>query len=273
MKVLPVILALAASQACALAAQEPGDSLRVRLRTGPGWQEGRFVRTDSASLYLRTQAQDQAIPLASVEQAQVWRRQNAAVTALATGIGAAAGVGLFYLVSPNSEPLVGSKAGSIATAGLAGAAGGAIAVLIRPSVWVRVRPAGIAPAGPASPAARRSRRVLWGTVLAVAYAATIAGDYLNGGLDFPELFVPVAGPIIALARYNDVVSNPYYSGRNTDRVMFAASALVQSASLVMLIRSLGGGGGREARSLERVPVVSLAATGRGGFVVSCRTRF
>jgi hypothetical protein len=107
----------------------------------------------------------------------------------------------------------------------------------------------------------------------VSYVATIAGDVSNGGLDFPELFVPAAGPIIALARYNTVVTNPYYQGRSADRVLFAASALVQSASLVMLIRSLGGGGGREARSLERVPVVSLAATGRGGFVVSCRTRF
>jgi hypothetical protein len=270
-KVLQVILVLAVSQATLLVAQVPSDSLRVQLRTGSGWLYGRLIRSDSANLYLRSQPQNQTIALAGVQRVQVWRHQNVATMALAAGIGSAAGAGLFYLVSPNSEPLAGSKAGSVAAAGAAGAVGGVIAALIRPNVWVRVRPAGGGPAASGA-ATRRSQRVLWGAILGVTYLATIAGDVANGGLDFPELFVPAAGPFIAMARYDKVIS-PFYTGRNAEKVLFAASGAVQTISLVMLIKNLGGGDGRRASSLERMPAVSLMPTGRGGFALSYRSRF
>ena len=58
-----------------------------------------------------------------------------------------------------------------------------------------------------------------------------------------------------------------------DKALFWASGIVQSVSLVMLIRSLRGGSNKEARSLKKVPIVSLVPTGRRGFVLSCQTRF
>jgi len=147
MKVLAIILALAVSQACTLAAQKPNDSLRVRLRTGSDWLYGRLVRSDSVNLYLRSQAQEQAIPLANVRRAQVRQHQSVARNAIVYGVGAAAGSALFFVLNPSREPLSGeSKASYVATSGLAGALGGAIGALIIPNYWagVRIRP-GILP--------------------------------------------------------------------------------------------------------------------------------
>ena len=120
---------------------------------------------------------------------------------------------------------------------------------------------------------RRNRRILWGAILGGTVAATVLGDVANQGLDFPETFVPVAGPFIALARYNNVVTNPYYEGKTADKILFAASGIVQTFSAVMIIKTLRGGGGRQARGLRNVPAISLVPTGRRGFLLTCQMRF
>jgi hypothetical protein len=122
-------------------------------------------------------------------------------------------------------------------------------------------------------AERRRRRILWGAILGGTVVATVLGDVANQGLDFPETFVPVAGPFIALARYNNVVTNPYYDGKTADKILFAASGVVQAFSAVMIIKTLGGGGGRQARGPGNVPAISLVPTGRRGFRLTCQLRF
>jgi hypothetical protein len=135
----------------------------------------------------------------------------------------------------------------------------------------------LAPASPAAgnarqPEAEVARIPLWIGLGSAAYGGAIVGDVVNGGLDFPELFVPVAGPFIAIARYDNVVTNPYYAGRTRDKVLFAGSGAMQALSLVMILTSARAGHS-EARLLKKLPLVTLAATGRGGFAVTGVKRF
>ena len=123
-------------------------------------------------------------------------------------------------------------------------------------------------------AAKHKQRVIWGAILGGTVVATVVGDWTNGGrIDFPESAIPVAGPFIALARYDDVITNRFYSGSTLDKVLFAASGAVQTVALVMIIRSLRGGAGKEAGSRTNVPVISLVPTGRRGFLLSYKMRF
>ena len=119
---------------------------------------------------------------------------------------------------------------------------------------------------------QRRQLVIWWSILGATVAATVVGDVVNQGLNFPETFVPVAGPFIALARYDNVV-NPSYSGRTTDKVLFAASGILQTVSLVMIIKSLRSRNAKDAGGLRHVPAVSLVPTGRHGFLLSYRSQF
>jgi hypothetical protein len=127
--------------------------------------------------------------------------------------------------------------------------------------------------GPGDTVRNRTRIIVFGAILGATVGATVIGDAVNGGIDFPESALPVAGPFIALARYDDVVTNPYYQGRTTDKVLFWGSGIIQSVSLVMIIASLRGGDSRAARNLKKVPLVSLVPIGGRGFVLTCQHRF
>jgi hypothetical protein len=121
-------------------------------------------------------------------------------------------------------------------------------------------------------ASRRKQLIIWGSILAGTYVATIVGDTVNQGLDFPETFIPVAGPFIALARYDDVVG-PDYEYSSGDKALFLASGIVQTVAAAFLVKALVSGKGKDAGSLKHVPAISVVPTGRRGFRVSCQLRF
>jgi hypothetical protein len=123
-----------------------------------------------------------------------------------------------------------------------------------------------------SRAGRRKQVIIWGSILAGTWAATIVGDTVNAGLDFPEVFIPVAGPFIALARYEDVVGSDY-EYESTDKALFLASGVVQTVAAGFLVKALVSGGGKEAGSLRHVPTISIAPTRYRGVRVSCQMRF
>ena len=75
-------------------------------------------------------------------------------------------------------------------------------------------------------------------VLGVTYIATIIADATTGGkIDFPEIFIPGVGPLIAFARYDSYVSSSYStaSGRDTQKTLLALSGVIESLSIVGIV--------------------------------------
>ena len=125
-------------------------------------------------------------------------------------------------------------------------------------------------------AARRNQIIIWGVVLGGTHAATILTDAAVGnGIDFPEVFIPVMGPWIALARFDSVVINPVsQEATRRDKFLFAASGVVQGVSLALLLRaSLSGRGDKKSSGLNHLANISLTPTDRHGFLLSYRRRF
>lgn len=137
------------------AAQQPGDSLRVRMDRQSEWVYGRLVRSDTVNLYLFSGGQERAFPLASVWRAEARRRQDPVRQAILGGV-IGVGMGAISFVAPRpNEQGMSSRTKMIVTvaAGLGGATTGVILATARPYEWkrVRVRP-GILPQ-PAAPRA------------------------------------------------------------------------------------------------------------------------
>lgn len=139
--------------------------------------------------------------------------------------------------------------------------------------FARDRSAGSFSAQDDTRARRKRLALISGAVVCGVYVATILGDIANQGLDFPELFVPIAGPFIALANYNNRVTNPYYTGRNTDKALFVASGVVQSIFAVLCFTNLGGNGKEARSSASKIPMISVVPTRHGGVLVTCQMRF
>jgi hypothetical protein len=78
-----------------------------------------------------------------------------------------------------------------------------------------------------------------GTLVGV-YAGTIIADAIGGGkIDFPEIFIPAIGPIIAVFRYDSYVRDDW-PNQGLEKTLFAISGIVQTASIV----GIGIGAGR-----------------------------
>jgi hypothetical protein len=68
--------------------------------------------------------------------------------------------------------------------------------------------------------------------LAGVYAGTIVADAIGGGkIDFPEIFIPAIGPIIAVFRYDSYVRDDW-PNQGLEKTLFALSGIVQTASIV-----------------------------------------
>ena len=143
----------------------------------------------------------------------------------------------------------------------------------KPRAITGYRPSPAAAKASSDSGSRKTEPIIWGAILLATIGGTLAGDAISDGINFPESAIPVVGPFIAIARYDDVVTNPYYDGKTRDKILFATSGIVQTAVVVMLIRSLRGGGGGTANSLKNVPIVSLVPTGRRGFLLSYQKQF
>lgn len=64
------------------------------------------------------------------------------------------------------------------------------------------------------------------------YGGTIIADAIGGGkIDFPEIFIPAIGPIIAVFRYDSYVRDDW-PNQGLEKALFALSGIVQTASIV-----------------------------------------
>lgn len=64
------------------------------------------------------------------------------------------------------------------------------------------------------------------------YGGTIIADAIGGGkIDFPEVFVPAVGPIIAVFRYDSYVREDW-PNQGLEKALFTLSGIIQTASIV-----------------------------------------
>ena len=82
--------------------------------------------------------------------------------------------------------------------------------------------------------------------LVIAGAITLGAFYIGGivldhtidnSVNFSELYIPVLGPFLARASYDDKVS-PYYDGADLEKTLFILDGIIQTAGAVMLITGL-----------------------------------
>jgi hypothetical protein len=68
--------------------------------------------------------------------------------------------------------------------------------------------------------------------LVSVYSATIIADRIGGGkIDFPEVYIPAVGPIIAVFRYDSYVREDW-PNQGLEKTLFTLSGIVQAASIV-----------------------------------------
>jgi hypothetical protein len=67
--------------------------------------------------------------------------------------------------------------------------------------------------------------------LVSVYSATIIADRIGGGkVDFPEVYIPAVGPIIAVFR-NDSYVRDDWPHQGLEKTLFTLSGIVQAASI------------------------------------------
>ena len=140
MKVMLVVLAFVAVASRPTSGQVAGDSVRLRIRPSSTWTHGRFVSLDSSQLFLNQADQNQSYPLQNVARFEVRRPKHRVATVLGAGLACAAGAALANLVRPDdSKALFGSDGANVAVAGGFGLVLGLINVSVHPFEWRRVR--------------------------------------------------------------------------------------------------------------------------------------
>jgi hypothetical protein len=64
------------------------------------------------------------------------------------------------------------------------------------------------------------------------YGGTIIADAIGGGkVDFPEVYIPAVGPIIAVFRYDSYVRDDW-PNQGLEKALFTLSGIVQTVSIV-----------------------------------------
>jgi uncharacterized protein DUF6232 len=140
MKVVLVVLAFVVVASRPLSAQVAGDSVRLRIRPSSTWMHGRFVSLDSSQLFVSQADQNQSYPLQNVSRIEVRRPKHRLATVLGAGLACAAGAALANLVRPDDrKALFGSDGANVAVAGGFGVVVGLINVSVHPFEWRRVR--------------------------------------------------------------------------------------------------------------------------------------
>lgn len=124
--------------AAPLAAQTPGDSVRIRLTPNAAWIFGRLLNLGRDSIAIRQFDGDSRQQLRPVSRVEVWRRRNAGLTIGLSAVAAGLGWGTALLTGSDSDPFTGSDAGDIAVAAASGAVLGGLFLLISPGSWKRV---------------------------------------------------------------------------------------------------------------------------------------
>jgi hypothetical protein len=122
---------------------------------------------------------------------------------------------------------------------------------------------------------RKSLLIVSGVVFGVTYLGTIIGDQtIDSSVNFPELFVPVIGPFLALGNYDNKV-NPYYSGRTRDKALFVLSGTVQTISALVFFFNLTGNKSSQLsiNSNTFISNLSINSDSRGSLVATYRWQF
>jgi|ERR1043165_1741983 hypothetical protein len=125
-----------------LAAQAPGDSVRLRLVSARPWLAGRTVSRDSSRLVLRQMTEDKIVPLLEIERLEVWKKRNVPLNVLGSTAFGAALWGVSNELDSERSPVTGSKGGDIALGAGIGALVGIVYVLVSPGSWHHLRLAG-----------------------------------------------------------------------------------------------------------------------------------
>ena len=140
MRTIVVLLACVAATARPTSGQVAGDSVRFRIRPSSTWTHARFVSLDSSQLFISQADQHQSYPLQNVTRMDVRRTKHRVATVLGAGLACAAGAALAGLLRPDDRrPLFGSEGANIAVAGGFGVVVGLINVSVNPFEWRRVR--------------------------------------------------------------------------------------------------------------------------------------
>ncbi len=86
--------------------------------------------------------------------------------------------------------------------------------------------------------AKKPLIIVGASLLGGVYVASIVIDHIYGPEDiFDELYIPVVGPFLAIANYEETVGSGY-EGEDFDKGLFLISGLLQSAGATMLIIGL-----------------------------------
>jgi len=86
--------------------------------------------------------------------------------------------------------------------------------------------------------AKKPLIIVGAAVLGGVYVASLVIDRAyESDVIFDELYIPVIGPFLAIANYDDHV-DPSYSGADFDKSLFLISGILQTAGAVLLITGL-----------------------------------
>jgi hypothetical protein len=139
-----VILLLTLSAFTPLAAQERGDSLRVRYLTPAGEARvyGLYLGRDSTYLALRVRLEDTRLRTDSILRMDRWQRGSPALQILGGAAIFAVGQAIWFAADEEYQGLLGrdQQAASILVSAGIGAALGGLIYLIDPGDWKRIRP-------------------------------------------------------------------------------------------------------------------------------------
>lgn len=137
MRTIPIWLLLIAVP---VAAQEPGDSVRLRMVSQHDWVSGIYVRKDSNAIILRRRLQDEPFPVRQVDRFQVWKRTNPLLNIFLGATAGASGVLANQIIYPDRLPFTGSNGGDVAVMAGGGAILGIIITLVSPGSWKTRKP-------------------------------------------------------------------------------------------------------------------------------------
>lgn len=119
--------------------------------------------------------------------------------------------------------------------------------------------------------AKKPLIIVGASVLGGIYVASIVIDRLyEPDVIFEELYIPVVGPFLAIANYDDTV-NPDYAGADFDKSLFLISGILQSAGATLLITGLAKGNlpdGPVYDTAQFLTKFSVMPTQKKGFVAS-----
>ena len=124
--------------------------------------------------------------------------------------------------------------------------------------------------------AKKPLIIVGGALLGGIYVVSIVIDRIyEPDVIFDELYIPVVGPFLAIANYDDHV-NPGYEGADFDKSLFLISGLLQTTGAVLLITGLTKSYAPDSkmhRTGQFFTKFSIAPAPRNGMLASYRFTF